>query len=113
MRDETDVLVVGVGPVGLMLAGEAAAPAHRPPADRARAGAITSYGVVAPDARPPDLERRPLVIDAEDGVRSTYGLGGSARCLIHSDAYVGYRASPPDPEWLDAYLRRILTPKPG
>jgi len=71
--------------------------------------AITVYGIVSPGARPVELERFPLVVDAQGAFRSIYGVTGPSLYLIRPDGHVGYRAAPVDPPRLRAHLGRVLS----
>ena len=73
--------------------------------------AITTYGILSPDAHPLDLERCPILTDAEGTFRATYGINAPSRNLIRPDGHIAYRATPPNPDRLHEYLRRILNPK--
>jgi len=73
-------------------------------------GAVAPYAVVSPGARPLDLERVPLIVDAQGGFRSAYGAHGGSVYLIRPDGYIGYRAATAAREPLLAHVRRVLGP---
>jgi pentachlorophenol monooxygenase len=71
-------------------------------------GSVAPYAVVSPGARPLDLERVPLIVDARGGFRSAYGARGGSVYLIRPDGYLGYRAATAAREPLVSHVRRVL-----
>lgn len=71
-------------------------------------GVITAYTILSPESKPTDQERTPLLTDNEGHFARTYGTKGPALYLIRPDGYVGYRATPPNREKLNEYLKKIL-----
>jgi hypothetical protein len=59
-------------------------------------------------ARSLDLERFPLLTDAEGSFRAAYGVAGSSLYLVRPDGYVAYRTCPVGGRALAAYLERVF-----
>ena len=50
-----------------------------------------------------------LISDDRRAIHDRYGAQSSCVYLIRPDGYIGYRGSPPDPERLASYLRKIFS----
>ena len=76
--------------------------------DRRVGDDLIVYGIVSPDAQAVDLERFPLLTDAQGEFRAAYDARGPCLYLIRPDGYIGYRSDRVDAARLDAYLQRIF-----
>ncbi|MFE3108931.1 FAD-dependent monooxygenase [Kitasatospora indigofera] len=81
-------------------AGAATAAAH---------GLLDVYVLLAPDARPADVQL-PCVRDAEGAFAAAYAARPGEAVIVRPDGYVGARCHPADPEQLVARLRRTFAP---
>jgi 2-polyprenyl-6-methoxyphenol hydroxylase-like FAD-dependent oxidoreductase len=76
---------------------------------RAHGGLIRAWLVAGAGAQsPPAGWPGEVLHDPTSAVRRRYGADALCLYLIRPDGYVGYRASPPDPEKLRSYLDRLL-----
>jgi len=77
---------------------------------RGRLGDLAA-GVVllAPDARPVDLERIPFLSDAGDAFRRAYGARPGMVWLLRPDGHIGWRCDRPDSAGLLRFLDRIVS----
>jgi hypothetical protein len=83
---------------------------------RARLGDLAAGTVLlAPGARPLDLERGALLSDAGDAFRRAYGARPGMVWLVRPDGHIGWRSDRPDPARLARFLDRIApaSPPPG
>ena len=71
---------------------------------------VTIDGIVAPGAAAVDLERFPLLHDADGTFRAAYDASGSCAYLIRPDRHVAWRCDRHDAAALQRYLERILRP---
>jgi hypothetical protein len=71
-------------------------------------GFVNLYVLASPDAAVPAGLDVPVLRDASNAFRTTYGLRGTGAYLIRPDGHVGFRSSPVSAEALDAHLAGIF-----
>ncbi|MFE9689228.1 FAD-dependent oxidoreductase [Micromonospora sp. NPDC005806] len=71
-------------------------------------GEIDVYLLLSPDAPTPRLPAPPVVVDADNGFRATYGVAGTALYLVRPDGHVGFRSQPIDGDGLRKHLHLVF-----
>jgi pentachlorophenol monooxygenase len=69
---------------------------------------ISVYTVLGPDGPRSSGEGAATIRDPAGTFRAAYGAGSSYVYVIRPDGYVGYRAAPPRPGQVAAYLSGII-----
>jgi 2-polyprenyl-6-methoxyphenol hydroxylase-like FAD-dependent oxidoreductase len=73
------------------------------------AGQLSAYVLLSPEAPMPAGLELPVLRDADDEVRVTYGVTGASAYLIRPDGHIGFRSSPVAATALRKHLEGVFT----